>query len=140
MKTISIKQPWASLIAHGIKDVENRTWQTKYRGEVLIHTSAKLAGNITDLLSPRQRNQLKKYLEESPNALDFTPTSAIIGKVEIVDCVQNFPSVWSEVDLTGTKPIWNWVLRNPVLFSKPIFNVKGKLNFWDFDDSLLIDV
>lgn len=27
MKAISIKQPWASLIAHGIKDIENRTWR-----------------------------------------------------------------------------------------------------------------
>ena len=26
MKAISIKQPWASLIAHGIKDIENRTF------------------------------------------------------------------------------------------------------------------
>ena len=26
MKAITIKQPWASLIVHGIKDIENRTW------------------------------------------------------------------------------------------------------------------
>lgn len=39
MKALSIKQPWASLIAHGIKDIENRTWATKYRGKVLIHAS-----------------------------------------------------------------------------------------------------
>lgn len=26
MKAIIIKQPWASLIVHGIKDIENRTW------------------------------------------------------------------------------------------------------------------
>ena len=37
MKTISIKQPWASLIAHGIKDIENRSCRTNYRGRVLIH-------------------------------------------------------------------------------------------------------
>ena len=40
MKAISIKQPWASLIVHGIKDVENRTWKCpqKYIGQrVLIH-------------------------------------------------------------------------------------------------------
>ena len=40
MKAISIKQPWASLIAHGIKDIENRTWRTNYRGRVLIHAGA----------------------------------------------------------------------------------------------------
>ncbi len=41
MKALSIIQPWASLIATGIKDVENRTWRTNYRGEFLIHASAK---------------------------------------------------------------------------------------------------
>lgn len=44
MKAISIKQPWASLIAHGIKDIENRTWKCpqKYIGQrVLIHASGK---------------------------------------------------------------------------------------------------
>ena len=44
MKAISIKQPWAYLIASGIKDIENRTWKCpeKYIGtRVLIHASAK---------------------------------------------------------------------------------------------------
>ena len=46
MKVISIKQPWASLIAHGIKDIENRTWKCpqKYIGQrVLIHASMAVA-------------------------------------------------------------------------------------------------
>ena len=37
MKAISIRQPWAWLIAHGYKHHENRTWNTKFRGEFLIH-------------------------------------------------------------------------------------------------------
>ena len=37
MKAITIKQPWASLIVEGIKDIENRTWKTSFRGRVLIH-------------------------------------------------------------------------------------------------------
>ena len=32
MKALSIQQPWAWLIAHGKKDVENRTWATAFRG------------------------------------------------------------------------------------------------------------
>ena len=38
MKVITIKQPFATLIAAGIKEYEFRTWKTKYRGEILIHT------------------------------------------------------------------------------------------------------
>lgn len=43
MKALSIKQPWARLIAHGIKDIKNRTWKCpqKYIGQrVLIHASS----------------------------------------------------------------------------------------------------
>jgi hypothetical protein len=36
---ISIREPRASLIVLGHKDVENRTWMTKYRGPVLVHAS-----------------------------------------------------------------------------------------------------
>lgn len=39
METLSVKQPWASLIVCGAKDVENRTWTTPYRGRLLIHAS-----------------------------------------------------------------------------------------------------
>jgi|ERR1700687_42153 len=46
MKMISIRQPWASLIVSGAKDVENRTWPTRYRGTVLIHASLR-ADHVT---------------------------------------------------------------------------------------------
>ncbi len=39
MKCISLKQPFASLIADGHKTIETRSWQTKYRGELLICSS-----------------------------------------------------------------------------------------------------
>ena len=39
MKALSIRQPWATLILHGQKDIENRSWATRQRGQVLIHAS-----------------------------------------------------------------------------------------------------
>ena len=41
MKAISLHQPWASMIARGIKDIETRTWSTEYRGELLICSTKK---------------------------------------------------------------------------------------------------
>ena len=42
MKTLSIQQPWASLVCAGIKDVENRTWKpAEVPGRILIHASSK---------------------------------------------------------------------------------------------------
>lgn len=37
MKVITIKEPFASLVADGIKKVETRSWKTNYRGEIYIH-------------------------------------------------------------------------------------------------------
>lgn len=39
MKALSVKQPWASLIACGFKTIECRTWKTEYRGPLLICSS-----------------------------------------------------------------------------------------------------
>lgn len=147
-KAISIKQPWAYLICAGIKDVENRTWATKYRGRVYIHASSQIAKHE---FTWEQSSELAKHEE-----LDIV-CSAIIGHVDIVDCVVNNQSIWAEksnfLSRTFVDPeihnlsewitddnnnivhkkdaIYNWVLANPVLFDKPILNVKGKLSFWD---------
>ena len=32
MKTLSVRQPWASLLVSGLKDIENRTWAPNYKG------------------------------------------------------------------------------------------------------------
>lgn len=39
MKALSIKQPWANMIAEGRKTIETRTWRTSYLGDVLIVSS-----------------------------------------------------------------------------------------------------
>lgn len=125
MKAITIKQPWASLIVHGIKDIENRSWRTNFRGRVLIHSSAK--GDIAKF-GCLQLNQRLKIFNTPMSRIGFNdlPFGSIIGSVEIVDCVQNHPSIWAN------KGVYNWVLANPILFSEPI-PAKGKLSFWDYE-------
>ena len=145
MKTLSVKQPWAYLICSGIKDIENRTWRTSYRGRVLIHASAKCTMDIRMFLNmtSQQMDQVYKIADSLGQNFEAIKCGAIIGSVEIVDCVVNHPSVWAEksekgqCDITGKwiKPIYNWVLANPILFDEPILNIKGKLGFWDYEFS-----
>lgn len=40
MPALSVKQPWASMIASGEKTIETRTWWTPYRGPLAICSSA----------------------------------------------------------------------------------------------------
>ena len=131
MKAITIKQPWASLIVSGLKDIENRTWKTNFRGRVLIHAGMK-ADNHWSASVP-VCNKVDKFLREiSKGGTDWSNYhfGAIIGSVEIVDCVQNHPSLWAE------NGVWNWVLANPVMFDEPITGVKGKLSFWEYNGEL----
>lgn len=44
MKTLSIMNPLSLLVVSGLKDIENRTWKTDYRGPLLIHSSGKGLG------------------------------------------------------------------------------------------------
>lgn len=130
MKAITIKQPWASLIAHGIKDIENRTWKTNYRGKVLIHAGNQKKFNIA--LTDEQCIKASPVLAEAVKGT--MPFGAIIGEVKIIDCVLCHNSIWAEHAKNGTsKQIWNWVLTKPVLYDVPIENVKGKLSFWDYN-------
>ena len=146
-KVLSVKQPWSFLICSGIKDIENRTWKCpqKYIGEmVLIHASAK-PENIK-LEMEGQATVKEIQLLSALNYCDENELySAIIGSVEIVDCVINHPSIWAEPsnevykdpqiygDNKIDSAVWNWVLANPIFFDKPILNEKGKLSFWDYD-------
>lgn len=143
MKAITIKQPWASLIVEGIKDVENRTWPTKFRGRVLIHAGANPVKFIAlgDILTQQQFDFFKGNI--SPFIGNHL--GAIIGSVEIVDCVINHTSIWAEKSYFNVTSnplpleeenepdyiVYNWVLANPIKFEKPI-PAKGKLSFWDY--------
>lgn len=158
-KALTIKQPWAYLICAGIKDIENRTWATKYRGRVYIHASMDNKINLYALTKEQYNDACDKFDWNTTTIkpVDKWDRSAIIGHVDIVDCVINHESIWADksnyVSKTLVDPdihsldewitdsndnivhkknvIYNWVLANPVLFDKPILNVKGKLSFWD---------
>ncbi|WP_231489886.1 ASCH domain-containing protein [Pedobacter sp. Leaf170] len=146
MKALTIKQPWASLIAHGIKDIENRSWRTKYRGRIFIHAASKPVGNdLETILNYKQYNNIPLDKQLTFNN-GIWQNGAIIGEVDIVDCVLNNESIWAEqmaydvcpdtgihILRKGQPYIWNWVLANAVIYEQPILNVKGALSLWNYE-------
>ena len=137
-RCLTVKNPWAFLIVHGIKDVENRNWKTNFRGNVFIHVSVKSVEPF-EVLTKEQFEAIDQYT--MPMIDSYFETSRIIGSVEIVDCVLDVKSIWTSIkksiydedDVFGESVElggYKWILRNPVLFEEPILNVKGRLNLW----------
>ena len=121
MKAITVKQPWASLICGGVKDVENRTWKTNYRGRILVHAASTDFDFSKSMTSEYQRYYIKSVQKPYIH-------SAIIGSVCIVDCIK---SVDDNYEPWGGLYCYHWKLANPELFPEPI-PCKGKLSLWDY--------
>ncbi len=110
-RAITVRQPWASAIIECGKDIENRSWRTHFRGRVFIH-AGKLDKEAIHFF--KKQYPRKKLPEE-------LPCGAIIGSVEIVDCVESSKSKWFEGE-------YGFVLKNPIKID-PV-PAKGMLGFW----------
>lgn len=128
MKALTIKQPWASLIVRGGKDIENRTWRTNVRGLVAIHSSAKLERSEMEDACSMMHGFIPQFSAEKFRQDKF-PTGVILGTVEIVDCVTSSESPW----FCGE---FGFVIQNPVAFETPL-PCRGALNFWEIPQNLM---
>lgn len=115
MKALSIRQPWAWLIVHGYKDIENRSWNTKFRGRVLIHAGKQPAVDLDDILEFCANLGI-----ELP---EFMYGGGIVGVATIVDVVAESNSPWFDHGSFG------FVICD----AKPVEFVecRGRLGFFD---------
>ena len=121
MKCLTVWQPWAELIVRGIKDVENRSWPTAYRGPILIHAAARMRAGDLDVLATEHGIELERR---------SLPLGAILGAVDVVDCRCEVTSPWHHAGMYG------WHLANPRRLPAPI-PCKGKLRLFDVPDAWL---
>lgn len=104
MKALSIKQPWANLIASGDKTIETRLWATDYRGPLLIVSS------------------------KTPN---IHPAGYALAVAELIDC-RPMTTADEVAARCGRYPgAYSWVLTK--IRRIPIFPVRGKLGIYDVE-------
>lgn len=128
MKVVTLKQPWATLVAEGLKKYEFRSWKYSYRGEILIH-----AGMGVD------KDAMGKF--EHLN-LSY-PQARIVAKVRILDCIELNEEINKEiiqenelvyghkVDRTGYA--WKLELMEKINEEK---EVKGKQGIWNLESEV----
>ena len=126
MKCLSVCQPFAELIVQGKKTIELRKWNTKFRGEFLVHAPQKI--RLDDC----------KRLKIKPELI----VGAIIGKVELID-VKEYENA-SQIKIDSKKHLasngesdnkYGFVLQNPKQLRIPI-QCNGQLNFFEFRPEL----
>jgi len=119
MKVLSLKQPWAELILQAKKKIEVRKWNTKFRGEFLIHAS-----KIPD------SDAMNKF------GFDKLPCGFIIGKAKLVNVKKYETDKEFAKDKNSHLATRDWgnfgfILKNAQRI-KPI-PAKGNLGFWKFE-------
>ncbi len=122
LRCLAVQQPFAWAICANVKDIENRSWQTKHRGTIVI-----VASGNTSRIKAYQRDA--KPLKLSAEHLTV---GAAIGIADIVGIQPLNPSLEANPWAFGP---YCWQLANGRLFREPI-PCKGKLNLYTPDDEL----
>ena len=110
MKALSIRQPWAWMILHCGKDIENREWPTRFRGRVLIHASKGMTAN--------------EYCDAIDFAQPIIDDNYALREVVI--------PAWRNVTRSDSRwfmGTYGFVLRNPVVL--PFRPYRGALGFFE---------
>ena len=156
MKALTLVQPWATLIALGIKRYETRSWGTSYRGPLAIHAGVQMDRGATlfakDIVTeplvqkgfmtePERRLASLEWVDKGriPKSLaDRFPRGVVLGVVDLVDCIrtgQANSGSFQEVehwcgDLSPGRFAWKLINWRAVV---PPRAAKGKLGLWDIE-------
>ncbi len=125
MRALSVRQPWASLIAIGEKTIELRSWRTHYRGPVLIVASAR----------PDRRADLGAL---ACRTLD-RPHGVAVALVELYD-VRPFARADERQSLfnPGEAPTFSWLLRGARALEPPYVPLVGRLGIFHLNDAATV--
>lgn len=144
MKALSLTQPWAWLVIHGGKDIENRKWNTKLRGRFLVHAAKGM--------KPADYDGAQKLAEEIqgcqfahhmplPEQLD---RGGIVGIVELFDVVPPVVRAGQTCIPEGlAEPLHRWHFPEQYGFrlrnvrQLPFTPCRGALGFWEVPPNVL---
>ncbi|MFD1175163.1 2-oxoglutarate dehydrogenase E1 [Paenibacillus puldeungensis] len=146
MRCITIRQPWATLIAIQEKRFETRGWVTRYRGELAIHAGKQLDKAIC------QKEPIRSILAAYGLTIDGLPTGAFVAVCRLVACqpvLENDGETailgHSERIITGQEYGFGdfatgrfaWELTEIRKLQEPVPAI-GKQGLWNWDGKLLL--
>lgn len=139
MKILTLTQPWASLVAWGVKRYETRSWSTSFRGPLGIHAAKGFPRDAR--FTCLENDWICDTLVEQGIDVPDLPLGCIIAVVDVVSCIPTGIAL-DEIDereaaFGNYDPgRWAWELRNVRRLPEPI-PAKGALGLWTFDHPAL---
>lgn len=137
---LSLRQPWAHAVVHLEKDIENRRWNTKFRGEFLIHAAKGMTAHeyldASDFIADVKGWGAVTLSALLPQPKDLV-RGGIVGRARIVDVIQpreagRMPHPWHMPEQFG------FVLADvrPV----PFVPCRGSLGFFRVPDDVVAQI
>lgn len=126
-RVLTIRQPWIDAIFSDGKDIENRTWNTGYRGRVYLHAAAALSKPGIGFLGLNQRQDRDRGMLLG---FGFLQSVHEAGS-EICDAHGCPENPWAMWPILGGK-MFHWHIEHPRRLITPI-KMNGKLGLWDLD-------
>jgi hypothetical protein len=130
MKAITLWQPWATLIAIGVKPFETRSWPTRYRGPIAIHAGRTREG----LRLCAGETEIEEALARAGYALDTVPLGFVVCSANLVDVLTTDEIVRRGLtdpfgDYSRGRFGWHLVDVEPV---SPPVAAAGKQGLWEW--------
>ena len=130
MKCLSLRQPYAELVADGRKTIETRRWNTNFRGKFLIHASNAIDNESAILLNI----DCSKLIKGAVIGLAFLyDVKKYISKKDFLADKEQHLSI------KFSKPKYGFLLKNGKKLNKPT-PMPGRLGFFDTPNWILSNI
>ncbi|MDT7040862.1 ASCH domain-containing protein [Candidatus Nitronereus thalassa] len=139
MKALTVHQPWAQLLALGVKQFETRSWYTHFRGPLAIHASKQQASFVSAIVLQRLGKVLFPY---GFRALQDLPFGCVVG-VGMLEDVQpaeliSAQAIAGEKDFGDFRPgRFAWKFSQVRVLEKPI-PACGHQGIWNLPEELIL--
>ena len=130
LKALSIRQPWAMSIVQGTKRVENRSWDTSFRGRFLIHAAKGLTRDELEGWADMIRAEKIEWpgLRNRMWRVGDFERGGIVGVAELTHVISNRSAI------DGDQAPWffgPYGFRLDAVRALPFIPCKGALGFFD---------
>jgi hypothetical protein len=143
MRCLSFRQPWLDLLISGVKRVEVRRWNTRYRGPLLLHAASQV-----------DQEAVERFVQDGKLSGEYVPkVGVILGRGTLHDtfryaaadefnrdALRHLNPDVSEQEFRGVfgGRLFGWVLTDVHALEEPV-PLRGQLGLFDVPDELIQD-